>query len=171
MHTLEREKYLSHLQESEKALLDAVTNLTDEQFIAKPTTDQWSIAEVIEHVIKVETGVIDYLKNFGASTEKLDNPPNNEEILQRSQNRTTKVTAPKLFTPSGLFKDKAKAIATFQKTRQTTEDFVQNTTLDLKAVSFPHQRFGLLNGENWLMFIAGHCLRHVQQIELLKENQ
>lgn len=171
MQTLEREKYLNHLQESEKAMLNALADLTNEQFTAKPATDKWSIAEVIEHVIKVETGITDYLINFSASAQKLDNPPKNEEVLQRSQDRTTKVTAPKLFRPSSLFKDKAKALVAFQKTRQTTEEFVQNTSLDLKAVSFPHQRFGMLNGENWLMFIAGHCLRHVKQIELLTNNQ
>ena len=49
------------------------------------------------------------------------------------------------------------------------EAFLKTTDLPLERIAFRHFALGLLNGKNWLVFIAAHCQRHINQIQSLKK--
>ncbi|GEM_PF-3201596 len=91
-----------------------------------------------------------------------------EKIVDRVADRSRKIPAPKYFIPKGMFATKAEAVAGFKKLRVSIDEFIQTTELPLKLIGFPHQIFGVLNGVDWLVFMAGHCERHRLQMEEFK---
>jgi len=165
-----KHKILDHLQKNTTAMLGTVEGVSEVAFLHKSSADKWSIAEVIEHVISVETGIMGNLQRLGAAPgeKTLDTPPTTEEIISRSADRTDLAISPAQFIPKGVFSDKSEAIVAFQNHRATVTQFVGTTTLPLQHISFPHPRLGLFNGENWLAFMVGHCQRHINQIDMIK---
>ena len=167
MATMERKEHLKALKDSQLTLENTLEGMDSNLFSLKSTTDTWSIAEILEHIMMVETGVINNLKRLGgnAGVHPQNTPLGNSEVIEKSQNRDTLVNAPEMFIPKGTFKGLSVALKAFQQHRKKIEIFVSTTQIPLKNIAFPHPRLGLLNGENWLAFIAGHCLRHVVQIK------
>ncbi len=47
-----------HLIKTRDALLQSVAGLTASQWEFKPAPDRWSVAEVLEHIILVETAIL-----------------------------------------------------------------------------------------------------------------
>lgn len=166
-------KILASIRESQKVILNLLESVSDAFFEHKISADDWSIAQIIEHLIKVESGVIANLQRLGLSESESDIPTSisHEMLIEKTLNRDIKVQSPSQFIPNGLFKDKALAINAFLQHREQVEFFIKTTSIDMRNIGFPHPRIGMLNGENWLTFIAGHGLRHAHQIKLIKERE
>ena len=80
-------------------------------------------------------------------------------------NKAFKVKAPTFLEPKGIFKTKDEAFVAFRNNRAIIEEFVATTDLPLEKIAFKHFVFGLLNGKNWIAFMASHCNRHIEQIK------
>lgn len=166
-----KEERLIILKNNQAAMEAVLADVTAEVFLAKPNPEIWSIAEIVEHVIKVEAGVIGKVQHLGTKGLEQEIPSmiSAEDLLKKADNRSIKVKAPTVFEPSGVFKTKEAALKAFNKNRETTLKFAETTTINLKTISFPHMLLGMLNGEDWIVFVAGHTRRHIAQIQLLKE--
>lgn len=170
MTELLRQEILNQFEQNHQAMLAMLKTIQIHRFTDRPTEESWSIAEIVEHVILVETGIINNLKKLGAKAAVVtfEHPPSNHKVREESASRTVRATAPTVFEPKGTFTSSSETIAAFTNHRQSIEQFVQQTSLNLKAINFPHPRLGMYNGENWLTFIVGHCERHIQQIAQTK---
>lgn len=170
MTTVEKMTCLNQLEQSRNDLFDVLEDISEQVFLRKSTPDVWSIAEVMEHVIKVETTVIITLQQLAKSATKtpLDQPKSSEEVMELSASRALKSKAPENFLPVGIFTNKKVAMETFEMCRKKTNDFVNHDSIDLKTVTFPHPRIGILDGNNWLTFVSGHTQKHIAQIKELK---
>lgn len=166
-NSINQQECIVLLKDSQATMMDLLSGISEELFLKQLTAETWSVAEVIEHVIKVEQGVIDniILLSKGQSDESLDQTFNTEQIIKLSSDRTLKSKAPEIFTPIGIFKDKSSAVKAFMVRRAATIDFIGSTNIDLTTILAPHPRIGMMNGENWMVFISGHCLKHVAQIK------
>lgn len=164
---MQKSYYLNELARSKTELIHALEQVSEKEFQKKLLPDSWTIAEILEHIVKVESAIIANLKKLLA--EKSESLPeqnlSDEEVLTLSANTQIKVKAAPVFLPTGELKNKQTAIALFEKTRVSTEEFIAHVEDDFEVVAFPHARLGMLNGPNWLVFIAGHCLRHVEQMK------
>jgi len=167
MTELEKKNCLTHLKTSQAAMLDVLENVSDRAFIYKSSPEIWSIAETLEHVIKVESSVITKLQHLRTITPtvQLDRPLTDDKVLELSASRKLKSKAPEPFLPDGIFRDKEDATVVFQQCRNQAANFIAKNNADLDMVVFPHPRIGLLNGKQWLLFISGHSLKHVEQIK------
>lgn len=169
MNTEERKYLLNVLKKSEEKLLTTIEELSEAQFMQKKSAEHWSFANVIEHIILVDQSVLHGIK------AKAQDPPETipetfpkEKLLKVTTNRTTKVKAPPFGMPKDAFDNKEEAIEEFKKHRTGIEYFVENTDFPLKRIAFQHFIFGLINGEGWIAFMAGHCNRHILQMEEMK---
>lgn len=172
MNKTEKEICLKSLADTQTALLATLATVSDEQFLARPAEDKWSMAELVEHIILVDRSILKGIHKFGAtpSAAPIVSTLILEKIVDRVADRSRKVPAPKYFIPKGMFATKAEAVAGFKKHRASIDEFIQTTELPLKLIGFPHQIFGVLNGVDWLVFMAGHCERHRLQMEEFKPN-
>jgi hypothetical protein len=48
-------------------------------------------------------------------------------------------------------------------------DWLERTVVDLRGFCAPHPALGLLDGKQWLLFVAAHVERHTRQILEIKE--
>lgn len=171
MTTAERTEILEHLQQSKTDLLTAVEDISNEDFMKKPSDDIWSIAEVVEHLVLIDEslykGILHKAENIPDTTP--ETTPN-EKILHIVPNpKYGKVVAPKHLTPQAIYNSKEEALMAFSTSRDRIENFTKTTDLPLERIAFRHFALGLLNGKNWLVFIAAHCQRHINQIRNLKK--
>jgi hypothetical protein len=166
----ERDFALSHLHASSKLLLDSISGLSEAQWKFKPAPDRWSIAEVAEHITLTE----DML--FGMAKKMLESEPvpdrkversQDEELLKRMVDRSTRVKNPEPLTPTGKWATPEEVAAAFKERRNRVIEYVQTTRDDLRR----HVRkFGDREQDAYQMILAlaGHAERHVAQIQEVK---
>lgn len=170
--TEEKKELIVELEKNQSQLHTTLSTVSEELFCHQPSEDRWSIAELVEHIILVEKGVLKSIKKYGAKprSEKIVSALDKDQVRKVANNRARKIKAPDLFIPKGIFKNKAAAIEAFNQHRSEVGDFITTTTLPLHSIGFPHMVIGMLNGMSWFSFMASHCHRHILQIEELKEN-
>ena len=166
------EDILNHLEESRATLHDAVDAVPSSLRESRPTQDRWSVAEVLEHLTRVEEGLTRLLaaKLAEARTTGTLGP---EEATSRVTDsidhgllldRRRRITANERVLPRGEM-DSATALARLDKTRANLRELVvAHDGLTLGVVSFPHPVLGVIDGYQWFVFIGTHEARHAAQI-------
>lgn len=165
-----RKEIFADLENSEQAVKKVVERASEALFLKKPDDTSWSMAELVEHIIMVEKGVLGTIQKIGAKTaeEAITSKLDDKAIIKLISNRERKVKAPEHFVPKGIFTSKEIAIQGLRAHRAQIEDFITTTKLPLKNIGFPHFAVGMLNAENWFTFMAGHCERHAEQMAEIK---
>lgn len=166
----ERDFAIAHLHRTGNQLVEAVSGLSEAQLSFKPTPESWTIAQITEHIVAAEVGVLQL-----AVGQVLKSPPGPDELREKVQGKTdlvlkavldrgTKVQAPDRLVPQGRFATINQTIKAFQQARQQTIAFVEQTQEDLHGFFFPHPIFKELDVYQWMLFQGSHCERHTLQI-------
>jgi uncharacterized damage-inducible protein DinB len=169
----EKEKALKLLLESQKELLDAVEQLSEEQWNFKPGPLRWSVGQVVEHIMLSESLL------FNAVEQALAAKPNPEwetktkgklELLERVMpSRDRRAQAPEIIRPLSKL-PRPEVMSRFKEVRAKTIKFVEQTNAPLKQHTYDHPFpvFSTLNAHQWLMYIPLHHIRHNKQIAEVK---
>lgn len=165
-----KKQIFSELTDSEMAVKKVAEEATEALFLKKPNDTSWSMAELVEHIIMVEKGILGTIQKMGAkaSTEPVVSNIDDAKIVKLISNRGMKVKAPEYFVPKGIFTSKKMALEAFRAHREGIKNFITTTTIPLENIGFPHFVVGMLNGESWFTFMAGHCMRHADQMAEIK---
>jgi hypothetical protein len=157
------------LNETTQGVLNILNGSSNELFLKKIDASTWSLAEIVEHIILVEEGIVFNLNRLGNSGETItiENLMTHDFIMEKCLQRVTKVDAPKMFVPTGKFTEIKEAVDAFTAHRKKVTVFYETNTFDLSSIGFPHPRLGMMNGDNWLSFIPGHCQRHTDQMNIV----
>jgi len=166
------EEMLRHLDANRVVLHAAVDSVPLELREKRPAPDRWSVAEVLEHLTRVEEGLTRLLgmrlteaQAAGKLTAETDTSSiadsvNHELMLDRRR----VITAGERVVPHGGI-DAATAMTALETARAKLRDLiVAHDGLSLRAVSFPHPVFGPIDGYQWFVFIGSHEARHAAQI-------
>jgi hypothetical protein len=168
----ERDRAMSHLHATRKMVLDAVAGLSEAQWTFAPAPGRWSIAQCLEHIVLTEERL------FAQVTEKILHTPaapekataaqreKDAQILERMMDRSQKAQAPEALLPPGAAKP-AELVERFRRVRDRTIAFVNETDAPLR-LHFAAGPGGEYDAYQFLLIIAGHTGRHVQQIEEIK---
>ncbi|HKE00493.1 MAG TPA: DinB family protein [Planctomycetota bacterium] len=167
----ERDKALDLQRKLEKETLAAVEGLSDAQWTWKPAPNKWSVGEVIEHLVLVETRVQGRLDKTLAGAPDPDwkkKTAGKAEMLEKLlPDRSMKADAPEPVQPKGKLTH-AEAIAEYKKARAKTIEMTVKSDAPLKAFTFDHPFFGPLSAYQWLLLVPLHNQRHNQQIAEVK---
>lgn len=163
---LERETALALLQSRKELFLAAVAGLSEEQWRFKPDAGTWSIGEIAEHLTVVETFVLAMIQARIASSEPITETleSNDQQMQTRVAARRSKVQAAERVKPTGKFQKEAELIAAYCAARDKTIAYARTTQDDLRHHGGPHPTLGLMDGYQWLLFLAAHTDRHILQI-------
>lgn len=124
--------------------------------------------QCVEHIAVTEMGVLQRIRGSlsqpapaGLSVKR------DSMILQVMPDRSRKASAPAEVAPAGRpeFEKPSQALAAFERTRRTTQEFISSTDADLRAHGVNHFALGDLDAYQWVLFLAGHCERHTKQLE------
>src|SRR5215471_15741515 len=168
MSPQDRIEIVPMLEDSRQEFLAAVGTVSEEQAVAKPDPNRWSVLECVEHVTFVEDRFLKRLE----TAPRLDAPrvdkDKEADLAQRVPNRTVRAEAPELARPTGRFRSLAQAMQQFNSNRDATIRFAKDRAAELYWLSLEHPRFGAVNGSEFMVIIAGHARRHAAQIREAK---
>jgi hypothetical protein len=163
---LERQRLVAHLEMTGKWFVDEVSGLTSAQLTFKPTPDEWSIAQVIDHVLVV--GPI-YWDDLQAALKtppgRRDTTNTDADILWYGIDRTNREKAIPGEVPTGRFRDLPSAIAEYRKNHERLLNYIKTTNDDLRAHHVARQGS---DAYQWALLISTHEQRHILQIRELK---
>jgi hypothetical protein len=172
MQPEERELALRQLAESRERLIQTVDGLSSEQLGFRPAEDRWSVADCVEHITVVESLVFNRVQAAAEAPPPAGQPPdlraNDDMLIKTVPSREFRVQGPPPLMPNGRWPEFAESMRQFEATRGRTVRFVQETEADLRSRVFPHPILGDADCYQWLLLIAGHCERHVRQLEEVK---
>lgn len=155
---------LEQLQEARTAILNSINGLSDEELNKVSAPDSWSIAQVLLHLQQIES----YFLSLIDAALQGPSEQVKEKNLSYITDRSKKVKAP--VEPSSEFKTGEELISRLNHSREKLIALLNKTNLDLlpeKALS--HPVFGKLSVQQTLEFIASHEIRHVEQIQEIKQ--
>jgi hypothetical protein len=161
----EKSNILSELASSTEKLTETISRFPSAKLHDKANPETWSAAEVVEHIVALETLVNEIL--MGATEVATDNPQKDmtELIKNIFGDFDRKLKAFGQINPKDNSKDKADLIYMFQKSRQTLTEIINNNDLSRRCTGFTHHAFGNLTRLEWIYLLIYHTERHIQQIE------
>jgi len=164
-------------EEMEKArsrTLEMAGGLTEAEFALR-VDGEWSVAEILEHLLLSETGTSKVIRKcLKENAGKLPPYPGDDSVLAvRSPGTSTErvVTAPEAAIPKGgIGKEELLARAASLRA-QTKVSFEMLEGADPRSVEFPHLLFGNINLYEWpCLIVLGHEKQHHSQIaEILRK--
>jgi len=137
----------------------------------RPAENEWSVAEVVEHLYLVERAVMNYLKS------KLDQPPVKVSFVKKLipmsivSLRVKRLQAPKIVQPSADLPSMEELLRKYDALRATTKEIcITEGQERLSKICFKHPFFGDMDGAAAVSMIAFHEQRHLKQIhKILKK--
>ena len=169
----DREFGMSHLHATRKMFLDSVAGLTPEQWNFKAAPDRWSIAECAEHIAVSEEFisnlVMTQVMKSPADPSKRDQVKGKEEVIVKQvPERSQKLKAPEVITPTHRWKTPEEIVAHFKEARDRDIVYIETTQDDLHDHFASHPVMGLMDGYQWLLLMSAHSERHTEQINEVK---
>ena len=158
--------------DSVHAELKTTVNDVDPALLSRrPAEDEWSVAEVIEHLCLVEGAVMKGIK------AKLAQPPVKVSFLKKFfpmrivSLRMKRLQAPKYVQPASDLPPVDELMKKFDAVRATTKELCINEgSQRLSQVCLKHPYFGDMDGAAAISMVAFHEQRHLKQIrETLKK--
>lgn len=164
------------LLERERALLlDAVARVPADRQGVRPSPEAWSAAEVVEHVARVERGVVRMLAAARAgqlATDPSVSPigaPLPAAVVAALRDRTRRLEAPERVRPAGRG-DMTAALEELAQARAALLDAYRTaTTAMLDGASYAHPYLGPMTLRAWVEMAAHHGARHAAQVEAMRE--
>ncbi|KRG14733.1 hypothetical protein ACA30_09775 [Virgibacillus soli] len=148
-------------------LFSEVNGLSDEDINKKPSEDQWSIKQIIEHLILMEGAVAQMVTDQLKNGEIVNADP---KPIESSINRDVKVTAPDFATPSNDFATLDELKIKLTTTHQGLMGIEKNADeKELEMKGFAHPVFGQMSLKQWIPFVGYHERRHILQIKEVRE--
>src|SRR5262245_55240564 len=170
MTEAERAELVELLLKSERDFIQELEGVNERQWSFKLGPDQWSVGEVVEHIVLAD-GLL-----FDAATRSLTRQPDAQwsatlsktEMLRRTlPDRSYRVDAPGRIQPQRAM-PREELLSRFRDQRARVLKYARETDAPLKAHTAANPFFGRLNAHQWLLYIPLHHLRHNQQIAEVK---
>jgi uncharacterized damage-inducible protein DinB len=165
---LERQRLIAHLDMTEQWLVDEVSQLSPGQLAFKPAPDQWSIAQVVDHLVVV--GPIywqDLQKAMQGPATTARKSGTDADILWYGIDRTHRERAIPSEVPKGELKDLRQGLDAIRKQHEQLRRYIRTTSDDLRSHIVERQGS---DAYQWALLISTHEQRHILQIREIKAN-
>jgi len=156
------------MEENRRSVLGLVSGLSDAEFAAR-AEGEWSIAEILEHMILSETGTSKVIRKvLKENAGKLPPYPADDSVLTvRSFPGLSEKggKAPEAALPKGTMgKEEILALAAGSRA-QTLQSLAMLAAVDPRSGEFPQPLFGSMNLYEWAkLVILEHQRQHHAQI-------
>lgn|GEM_PF-327000 len=167
------EEIFDALDKMRSKVVDAVSDLSDEQANFRSSEEKWSAILIVEHLAKTEANLVRIVGKLLGKAEaenapsdgKINPPISFAAIADRA--RTERFQAPAFIAPEGAA-TLAESLEQLSQSRAALLEMRPRIeAVDCSKVEYPHPAFGKLNLYQWLGFIGFHELHHLAQIKKL----
>ena len=161
-------------EQARARFIAAVSDLIEAQANFRPDENQWTIAEIVEHVGIVDNNILRLTHKLLKEAESAPKPPKADLNLghtsldENGRQHPEPFQAPDRVRPQGgaLIED------SLAKMRASLAGFAEIQSrleaVDLSEQTLPHPFLGPINVYQWMILLAEHEDRHRGQIERLK---
>ena len=163
---VERQHLIAHLDMTERWLRDEVSSLSPTQLTFRPSTDSWTIMQVVDHLVVV--GPI-YWQDLQRAVQR---PPGtavlsgtDADILWYGIDRTNREKAIPSEVPKGELRDVRQGLDAIRKQHGQLRQYISTTTDDLRSRVVERQGS---DAYQWALLISTHEQRHILQIREIK---
>jgi hypothetical protein len=157
---------IEKLDRAQQVFLRAAANIPEELWRESPGLDAWSGAEVVAHVMGVETTVVDTAQHI------LAKDPKRIPLLKRFslppalvERRTIRIKSPIPINRSLVTEQKVMLMQWTEVRGRTLRVIEETKNRDLRVYRWRHPVLGMLHGYGWFSFLASHQIRHAKQLE------
>lgn len=165
------DELLRHLDLNRAALRAAIDAVPLERRETRPDPERWSVAEVLEHLSRIEERLTSVLSaRLGEARDQgLEPERDTSSVVDTIDNaavldRRRRITAGEGVRPRGEL-DAAAAWAALEQARDKLRNLIiEYDGLALAAVTHPHPILGVFNANQWFAFVGTHEARHVAQV-------
>ena len=160
---------IQRLDTDRAALLAIANSIPAERCTERPRPECWSIAEVLEHVANVDTGVARMIARgatqpLTATAAELEAARLSQERASWVRNRETRVQAPERVRPTGRL-TMEQALGRLAEGREGLKQaYLAADPAVLDGAVFPHPILGSITVRGWVELTAHHDARHAKQI-------
>jgi uncharacterized damage-inducible protein DinB len=159
--------------ETQRAVLLAAVDLVPEGLRQqRATEDSWSVAEVLEHLHRVERGVarlfqhrLERASSDGVGAERETGSLMRSLDRFRLTRRDRAIDAPEPVRPRGEYNAEQALAALTESRRALLTALRLGDGLALGELNFPHPLLGSLDLYQWVLFVGQHETRHAAQIQ------
>lgn len=163
---------IEYLTEHRRRLHEAVASVPPSLRERKPAPDQWSVAEVVEHLSLVEHRVAALLARqvtAARANGALPDPDTSSVVSTYADrdvvvDRTRRISAPVPVRPTGTVDPSAGTEALIQAHAAMMSSLQNANGVNLAPLMATHPAFGPLNMYHWVISLALHDDRHAAQI-------
>jgi hypothetical protein len=170
---------LAYIDEQRAGLEAAVAGVPPELRAVRPEADGWSVAEVLDHLATVESGVARLVeRRLGRAREAGLGPETEDSSVLRSlddvldggiADSPLPREAPEIVRPRPDA-DAAAALASLAGSRAALRaTLAAGDGLALGRVTAPHVTLGELSLYQWVLFVGQHERRHARQVRAIGE--
>jgi hypothetical protein len=154
-----------------RLLLEAVAAIPESRLQARLDPGSWSVAEVLEHLYRVERGIARLLERTIERGREAGVLPEREagSLLNRLDTydllrRDRYMRAPEQVAPRGEY-TAVEGLAALAVSRESLLKAIRSGDgLALGELTFEHPLLGSLDLYQWILFVGQHEARHAQQI-------
>ena len=156
---------IEKLDRAQSEFLRALADIPEQVWRQSPSPGAWSGAEVVAHVMGVETAVVDHAGRI------LRKEPRRIPLVKRFrlppamvERRAIRIKSP-MPVDTHLLAEKEAMSKQFAKVRGRTLRLIDETkNRDLRVYRWKHPVLGMLHAYGWFSFLASHQIRHAKQL-------
>jgi hypothetical protein len=166
MTALERQRLVAHLEMTRDWLIDEIADLSAAQLAFRPAEGEWSVAEVVDHVLVVAPIYWQDLQRALEAPPRAERGTNTDaDVLWYGIDRTNRETAIAPERPQGRVRDAKGAVTEYRTHHERLLRYVRTTNDDLRAHRVSRQAS---DAYQWVLLISTHEQRHILQIREIK---
>ena len=162
----ENQAVADRFQATTTALIELIAKFDKDTFNRKPSADQWSAGEVVEHLLTFDTRLNQILTSTTHAAER-----NMDEKVSvftaRVSDRANKIDAPPFLLPTAGEKSASLLIEQIRTERKKIIETLAQIDLSLLSKEYPHRLFGELTANEWIQLVDVHTHRHLAQLQEL----
>lgn len=154
-------------------LLKSVKGLSDNQLNFKPSAEEWSVNECVQHLALTESL---FRKSIDDMLQKTPNPEKRSEIkisdqdvIAKMASREMKVKTFPSLTPENSKLNTKEALDEIKQKRKSLMQFVKTTETDMRS-HVSESPMGMVDAYQVVLMTAAHTTRHTQQINEVKQH-
>jgi uncharacterized damage-inducible protein DinB len=165
------------IEQTRAQVYERVERLSEEQAHFRLSDDQWSVAEITEHLGSIESRLLHLVKSLveqglaSAPVVGANDAIGSISLEHLTAQLTAKGKAPEMFQPTGN-KSLAESIEKMRRTREALLALKPDLqSRDFTLVVFTSEQVGALNPYQWVAFLGAHEGKHLNQITALILNE
>jgi hypothetical protein len=162
---------IARFERSTRSFLDALDGVSEQAWRLRPTSEAWSLADTVEHVVLANRLVRARLPQLLAAPFPPGTPRFDDAAISAGMFDAAAPPPTDLAEPKGRFATRAEGIAALAEIHEELVAWASGTAADLRAYGLPHPVFGVFDGVQWILFAAAHTDNHLPQLRALRAHR